>query len=211
MADPHDLLLRPATAGSLLLLAHGAGAGMRHPFLEGFARRLAERGVATLRYEFPYVRAGRKRPDPSAVLEKSVREAVARALETADDLPLFAGGKSMGGRMTSRAAAEGGLEPLRGLVFLGFPLHAPGRPGTERAAHLERVAVPMLFLQGTRDSLADLDLLRPVCRSLGDPATLHVIEGADHSFRMPRTSGRSDAEVLDELADVASAWMRRLA
>jgi predicted alpha/beta-hydrolase family hydrolase len=211
MADPPDLLLRPAGAGSLLVLAHGAGAGMRHPFLEGFARRLAERGAATLRYEFPYVRAGRKRPDPGAVLETAVREAVARALETADDLPLFAGGKSMGGRMTSRAAAEGGLEPLRGLVFLGFPLHPPGRSGTERAAHLERVTVPMLFLQGTRDSLAKPELLRPVCGALGELATLHMIEGADHSFRMPRTSGRSDDEVLDELADEASAWMRRLA
>ncbi|HEY7530723.1 MAG TPA: alpha/beta family hydrolase [Gemmatimonadota bacterium] len=208
MSERHDLLLRPPHSTCLLVLAHGAGAGMRHPFLEGFSRRLAERGVATLRYEFPYLQAGRRRPDPSAVLEASVREAVDRALEDADGLSLFAGGKSLGGRMTSRAAAAGGLEPVRGLVFLGFPLHPPGRPGTERADHLPRVGLPMLFLQGTRDAFADLVLLRPVCAALGDSATLHVIEGADHSFRVPRGSGLREGDVLDELADVSAAWMR---
>jgi hypothetical protein len=208
MSERHDLLLRPPHSTCLLVLAHGAGAGMRHPFLEGFSRRLAERGVATLRYEFPYLQAGRRRPDPSAVLEASVREAVDRALEDADGLSLFAGGKSLGGRMTSRAAADGGLEPVRGLVFLGFPLHPPGRPGTERADHLPRVGLPMLFLQGTRDAFADLVLLRPVCAALGDSATLHVIEGADHSFRVPRGSGLREGDVLDELADVSAAWMR---
>jgi predicted alpha/beta-hydrolase family hydrolase len=208
MAAPQDLLLRPADAACLLVLAHGAGAGMRHPFLEGYSRRLAERGVATLRYEFPYVQARRKRPDPSHVLESSVRDAIARAVEAADGLSLFAGGKSLGGRMTSRAAADGGLVPVRGLVFLGFPLHPPGREGTERADHLQRVNLPMLFLQGTRDAFAVLDLLRPVCGGLGGAAILHVIEGADHSFRVPRASGRREADVLDELADVSAAWMR---
>jgi hypothetical protein len=207
MSERHDLLLRPPHSTCLLVLAHGAGAGMRHPFLEGFSRRLAERGVATLRYEFPYLQAGRRRPDPSAVLEASVREAVDRALEDADGLSLFAGGKSLGGRMTSRAAAAGGLEPVRGLVFLGFPLHPPGRPGTERADHLPRVGLPMLFLQGTRDALAAPDELEPVCKALGARATLKFFEDADHSFHVPARSGRTDAQVRRDVLDELAEWI----
>ena len=173
---------------------------MRHPFLAGIAAALARRGVATLRYEFPYAAAGARRPDPRPVLVETVAAAAAEAARLAGGLPLFAGGKSMGGRMTSHAAAEGRLAGVRGLVFLGFPLHAAGKPGTERAAHLDGVALPLLFLQGTRDALADLALLGPVCERLGPRAELHVIEGADHGFHVPKRSGRTDAEVLEELA-----------
>ena len=203
-------LLQPDDARWLLVLAHGAGAGMRHPFLESIARRLGERGIATFRYQFPYTEQGRRRPDPQPVLTATVRSAVAAAERAAGSLPMLAGGKSMGGRMTSLAAADGGLSQVRGLVFVGFPLHPPGKPSADRADHLDRVPLPMLFLQGTRDSLADLDLLRPVCRRLADRATLHVIDGADHSFRLPRGSGRPDAEPLDELADTVAAWATRL-
>jgi hypothetical protein len=179
--------------------------------MEGLAGRLADRGVATYRYAFPYIEAGKRRPDPPAVLEAAVRRAVEAAAEAAGDLPLLAGGKSLGGRMTSRAAAGGGLAGVRGLVFFGFPLHSPAKPGNERAAHLADVQVPMLFLQGTRDSLARLDLLRPVLEGLGDLATLHVIDDADHGFHVPKRSGRTDDDVLDELADVTAAWAARVA
>lgn len=199
-------LLRPSGGRSLLLLAHGAGAGMRHPFLEGLAARLAERGLATLRYQFPYMERGERRPDPPARLVGTAVAAAALAREVAPELPLLAGGKSLGGRMISTAAAEGRLAGVRGLVFFGFPLHPAGRPGTARAVHLERVNLPMLFLQGTRDALADLALLAPICGGLARRARLHVVEGADHGFHVLKRSGRTDAEALDELADATSAW-----
>jgi predicted alpha/beta-hydrolase family hydrolase len=192
-----SLLVRPARARWLLVLAHGAGAGMRHPFLEGVAAALAAEGIATCRYEFPYMAARKKRPDPQPVLLATVRAAVAAAAEAG--LPLLAGGKSMGGRMTSLAAAEGGL-PARGLVFLGFPLHPAGKPGTERAAHLARVAQPTLFVQGTRDKLAELELLRPI---LPSGATLHIVEGADHGFAV---KGRGPGEVAHEIAVAVARW-----
>lgn len=200
------LLERPAGARWLLVLGHGAGAGMRHRFLEALAGRLADQGIATFRYQFPYMEAGSGRPDRPPVLTAAVRAAVAAAAAAAPDLPLLAGGKSMGGRMTSTAAAEAPLPGVRGLVFFGFPLHAAGKPDTGRGAHLSRVGVPMLFLQGTRDALADLDLLRPVLEPLGERATLHVVDGADHSFAVLKRSGRTGDEVLDELAGTTAEW-----
>ena len=203
------LLDRPEDAWAILALAHGAGAGMRHPFMEAVAGRLAARGVATLRYQFPYMERGDKRPDPPGVLVAAARAAVARAAE--EGLPVFAGGKSLGGRMTSTAASQGKLGDVQGIVFFGFPLHAPGRRSAERGEHLARAGAPMLFLQGTRDSLADLELLKPVVEGLGSRATLHVVEGGDHSFHVLKRSGRTDDEVLDELADAAAEWMRGIA
>jgi predicted alpha/beta-hydrolase family hydrolase len=205
------ILLRPPDAWAMYVLAHGAGAGMRHRFMESIAQALAERGIATLRYQFPYVEAGTRRPDPPAVLEATVRAAVAKAREIAPEFALFAGGKSLGGRMTSNAMAQGPLEGVLGLVFLGFPLHPPNRPGVTRAEHLDRVESPMLFLQGTRDALADLELFTPVCGRLGSRATLHIVEGADHSFSVLKRSGRSDAEVLEELALTVAQWCRACA
>jgi predicted alpha/beta-hydrolase family hydrolase len=200
------ILRRTADSFCLYLLAHGAGAGMRHPFLEALADALAARGVATLRYEFPYMEQGKRRIDPPAVLHARVREAVqAAALE---GLPLFAGGKSMGGRMTSQAQAHQALAGVRGLAFVGFPLHPAGQPGTQRAAHLSEVRLPMLFLQGTRDELADLALLRPIVEALPQ-ATLHVVEDADHSFHVRKKSGRNDSEVLDELSQTFAEWAQR--
>jgi predicted alpha/beta-hydrolase family hydrolase len=202
------LLLRPADAWLVYVLAHGAGAGMRHRFMETIAAALAGRGVATLRYQFPYTETGSRRPDPPGVLEATVRAAVAAAHAHAPELPLVAGGKSLGGRMTSNAQAHGPLPGVRALVFLGFPLHPPKQPGDRRAEHLQQVDLPMLFLQGTRDELAHLDLLRPVCDGLAPHATLHVVEGADHGFEVLKRSGRSDAEVMDELADTIAVWCR---
>jgi len=202
------LLLRPPEARSLLVFAHGAGAGIEHRFMTAVAERLAARRVATFRYQFPYMEAGRRRPDRPPKLTAAVRAAVDAASAAAPGLPLFAGGKSMGGRMTSTAAAEEPLPGVRGLVFFGFPLHPAGRPGTARGDHLDAVTVPMLFLQGTRDRLADLDLLRPICDRLGDRATLRVIDGADHGFHVLKRSGRTDDEVLDQLADLAAEWSR---
>jgi predicted alpha/beta-hydrolase family hydrolase len=204
------ILLRPPDAWATYVLAHGAGAGMRHRFMESIAGGLSGRGIATLRYQFPYVEAGSRRPDPPWVLEATVRAAVAVAREVAPELPLIAGGKSMGGRMTSNAAARRPLEGVRGLVFLGFPLHPPKRPAITRAEHLARVEAPMLFLQGTRDHLADLGLITSVCADLGARATLHVVEGADHSFAVLKRSGRSNAEVLAELALTVTEWLRRV-
>jgi predicted alpha/beta-hydrolase family hydrolase len=202
------LLSRPSDARALLVLAHGAGAGMEHPFMDAIADALSQRGIAVLRYQFPYVEAGRKSPDPAPVLEATVRSAVAAGARAAPDLPRFAGGKSMGGRMTSRAASAGEGLDARGIVFLGFPLHASGRPpDAERAAHLATVAQPMLFLQGTRDALADLDLMRGVCEELGARATLHVVEGADHGFHVPKSSGRGDPQVIEELAAATARWI----
>ena len=192
---------RPRDARALLVLGHGAGAGMRHRFLEELVARLTDRSIATLRYQFPYMEQGRKRPDHQSRLLPTVRAAVAAAAERAGELPLFAGGKSMGGRMTSLAASQEPLAGVRGLVFVGFPLHAPGRDTSERADHLDAIEIPMLFLQGTRDRLARLDLLEPVCDRLGERATLHIVDGGDHSFHVLKRSGRTDDEALDELAD----------
>jgi len=200
------LLMRPAAARALYLFGHGAGAGMEHRFMDAASASLAGHGIATLRYQFPYMAAGGRRPDSRATLLATVRAAVALAADVAPELPLLAGGKSMGGRMTSLAAAEAPLPGVLGLVFFGFPLHPAGRPSAERADHLQQVALPMLFLQGTRDGLADLDLLRPVCAQLGARATLHIVEGADHAFHVLKRSGRSDDEVLAELAGTFAAW-----
>lgn len=203
------LLLRPGLARWLLVLGHGAGAGMRHSFMEAIAERLAARGLATFRYQFPYMEQGSPRPDPSPVLMATVRSAVSAAAEAARDLPLLAGGKSLGGRMTSMTAAEKPLPGVCGLVFFGFPLHAAGKPGAERGEHLARVEAPMLFLQGTRDRLAELPLLRPLLSGLGNRAQLHVVNDADHSFHVPKGSGRSDPEVLKELAQTVTDWASR--
>jgi predicted alpha/beta-hydrolase family hydrolase len=202
------LLLRPADAHALLVLAHGAGAGMRHAFMEAICDRLASHKIATLRYQFPYLEAGGRRPDRPALATATVRAAASASAERADGLPVFAGGRSFGGRMTSTAAASTPLPGVRGLVFVGFPLHASRKPDTRRAEHLSRVGVPMLFLQGTRDTLAELPLLTPICEKLAQ-ATLHVVEGADHSFHVLKRSGRSDDEVLSELAGAIDGWMRR--
>jgi len=204
------LLTSPASPRALYVLAHGAGTGMRHRFLETMAQRLAARGVATLRYQFPYTEQGSRRIDPEPLLLDTVRAAVAMGREEAGGVPLLAGGKSMGGRMTSRAAAVEPLEGVAGLVFLGFPLHPAGRPGVSRAEHLHQVDLPMLFLQGTRDTLAELDLLRPVVEKLGPRATLRIVEHADHMFHVLKKSGRSDEQVLDELADTVAAWSGKL-
>src|SRR5213596_3148692 len=209
-ASVSGLLMRPPGARWLYVLAHGAGAGMRHPFLETFARALAERDVATLRYQFPYMERRASRPDPPAVAAATVRAAAAEAARLAPELPVVAGGKSFGGRMTSTAQAEQPLPGVRGLVFLGFPLHPPGRPGDARAEHLARVQIPMLFLQGDRDEFANLKLLKPVVSGLGERATLHLVEGGDHSFHVLKRSGRTDAEVMGELLDTIVAWTGKL-
>jgi predicted alpha/beta-hydrolase family hydrolase len=204
------LFEQPAAAHACYVMAHGAGAGMRHPFMEAVAKGFAGRGIATLRYEFPYMERGSKRPDAPAVAKARVREAVAEAARRAPGLALFAGGKSFGGRMTSQAQADGALPQVRGLVFFGFPLHAPGKPSDERAEHLKDIQVPMLFLQGTRDEFAQLQLLRPVVKKLGARATLELFEDADHSFHVPARTGRKDAEVRDEMLDKAALWIRGL-
>ena len=198
----------PAMAHACYVMAHGAGAGMGHPFMDAVAKGLAAHGIATLRYEFPYMERGSKRPDTPAVAKARVREAVAEAARRAPGLALFAGGKSFGGRMTSQAQAEEALPGVRGLVFFGFPLHAPGKPSDERAEHLAKIQVPMLFLQGTRDEFAQLDLLRPVARKLAGRATLELFDDADHSFHVPARTGRKDADVRSEMLEKAARWMR---
>ncbi|HZP11562.1 MAG TPA: alpha/beta family hydrolase [Nevskiaceae bacterium] len=197
----------PANPKAVYVLAHGAGAGMNHPFMTAVAKGLAERGIATLRYNFPYMERGSKRVDSPAIAQAAVREAVAEAARTFPNVPLLAGGKSFGGRMTSQAQAESPLPGVRGLVFLGFPLHPPGKPSTDRAAHLSSVKIPMLFLQGTRDEFAQLDLLRPLIGKLGSGATLKLFDDADHSFKVPARSGRKAAEVLAELLDTTASWI----
>jgi hypothetical protein len=203
------ILIHPPGARHLLMLAHGAGAGIHHPFLEDMAAHLASLGVASMRFQFPYMEQGRRRPDPQPVLLKSVRSAVRCAAEAAPGVRLLAGGKSLGGRMVSLAAWQEPLPSVEGLVFLGFPLHAPGRPSTERADHLQAVNVPMLFLQGTRDSLARLDLMTEVVRRLGRGAELRVYEQADHSFRVPKRLA-SEPDLRPALADAIARWARRL-
>lgn len=199
--------MRPPDARCAYVFGHGAGAGMRHPFMEACALRLSQRRVATFRYHFPFMEVGRRSPDRSPVLTETVRAAVTEAGRLAPDLPLFAGGKSMGGRMTSRAASVEKLPKVRGLAFFGFPLHAAGRDSSERGAHLSKVALPMLFLQGTRDKLANLELLRSLVGDVQPRPMLHVVEGMDHGFHVLKRSGRTDDEVLDDLCDVFALWV----
>ena len=210
VGEVSGLLLKPEGARLLYVLAHGAGAGMRHPFLESMAGRLAERGIATLRYQFPYMERRARRPDPPAVAEATVRAAVEEAARATPGVPLIAGGKSFGGRMTSSAQASAPLPGVRGLVFLGFPLHPPGRPGDERAKHLSQVHIPMLFLQGTRDDFADLKLLQPLVQRLGGLAMLHLVRDGNHSFKLPKRAGKTDTEVMAELVDAIVEWTARL-
>jgi uncharacterized protein len=204
------LLLRPQGAQALLVFAHGAGAGMRHRFMEETAQKLADHAIATLRYQFAYMEKGSKRPDSEAILTATVRGAVAAAKERGDGLPLFAGGKSMGGRMTSLAAAKEPLEGVRGLVYFGFPLHAAGKPSAGRADHLFEIELPMLFLQGSRDALADLKLLKRLCARLGKRVELFIIDGGDHSFHVLKSSGRSDDQALDDATQKVDSWMSQV-
>ncbi len=204
------ILHRPRDAGLLYVFAHGAGAGMRHPFMERMSVELASCGVATLRYQFPYKEAGKRRPDYPSVLKLTVQSAIGEAQRLAPDLQLIAGGKSLGGRMTSAAASEGRLPAVRGVAFLGFPLHPPNNPGIERAEHLHRVRIPMLFLQGRRDAFARIDLIRTVVADLGSDSTIHIVDEGDHSFNVPKRSGRTHDEVLRELAETIRAWAESL-
>ena len=201
------ILQRPENSKALYVMAHGAGADMRHRFLQSMADELTSTGIATLRFNFPYTEQGRKAPDPQAVLEAYVRSACAAAQERAPGLAVFAGGKSMGGRMTSNAIARESIPGVRGLIFLGFPLHAPNRPSRDRAAHLEQVPVSMLFLQGTRDDLAEIGLIREVTGELKNRATLHEFEGADHSFEVRKSSARTSAEVRKAISEVIAQWV----
>lgn len=202
------LLVVPEDAAALYVFAHGAGAGMSHPFMDAAAAALARRGVATLRYQFPYMESGRKAPDRAPALQGTVRAAVAEARRLVPGLPLVAGGKSMGGRMTSLAAAADPLEGVVGLAFFGFPLHGAGKaPSAERGAHLAQVGLPMLFLQGERDALADLSLLRPLLEGIRPRPALHVVAEADHGFHVPKRSGRTDADVVEELCGRFATWL----
>jgi len=215
MATPEQgrvsaLFLRPPRAMALLMLAHGAGTDMRHSFMEGLSQELAANQIATLRYNFPYKeKGGGGGPNGKDVLKATVRSAAEAAASSAPDLPLFAGGKSMGGRMTSLASCEGPLPKVKGLIFFGFPLHPAGKPATDRAEHLVLVDAPMLFLQGPRDTLATPELLGPVIKRLGKRATLHMVEGADHGFKVLKRSGRTEEEVFLELAEIAATWISR--
>jgi predicted alpha/beta-hydrolase family hydrolase len=200
------LLLCPSNALACLVLAHGAGAGMTHPFMAGLADDLAARAIATLRFQFPFMERGSKRPDPPVVAQAAIRAAVDAARQQCPGLPLYAGGKSFGGRMTSQAQAAAPLDGVRGLVFVGFPLHPAGRPGLERAAHLQAVSCPMLFVQGTRDTMAEPALLRAALQPLGERATLIAIPDADHAFHVPVRSGRTDDQVRATVADLVAAW-----
>jgi predicted alpha/beta-hydrolase family hydrolase len=204
------LLLRPAGARHVLVLGHGASTTMRHATLQAIAEALAGAGIATLRYNFPYAEYGKGRDSPTVCTE-TVRAAVAAARAAVPDLPLLAGGHSFGGRMTSTAASESALDGVRGLVFFSFPLHQPGKPDTKRAEHLAEVTVPMLFLSGTRDDLAEMDLLRPVCERLGNRATLHTVDTADHGYKVLKRSRASEEDVFDEMARVVREWAAGLA
>jgi uncharacterized protein len=206
-ASVSALLLRPPQPRACYVFAHGAGAGMTHPSMEVIAAGLGERGIATLRYQFPYMEKASRRPDPPAIAHAAVRAAVAEATRRCAGLPLVAGGKSFGGRMTSQAQAKAPLAGVRGLAFFGFPLHPAGKPSSDRAKHLADVQIPMLFLQGTRDALAELKLLDPVVKSLGPKAALHPVKDADHSFHVAARSGRNDREVMTEVLDAFAAWV----
>lgn len=210
-AGVSGLLLNPSGAEACFVFAHGAGAGMTHPFMESVATGLGERRIAKLRYQFPYMEKGSKRPDTPAVAQAAVRAAVAEAARRCPGLPRIAGGKSFGGRMTSQAQATAPLAGVRGLAFVGFPLHPAGKPSEERARHLDDIRIPMLFLQGTRDNLAELPLLQHVTQALGPRASLIVFEQADHSFHVPARSGRNDRDVMRELLDALAAWILRTA
>jgi predicted alpha/beta-hydrolase family hydrolase len=201
------LLQTPPDARSFYVMAHGAGAGMAHPFMQSMADALAGHGIATLRYQFPYMEQGSKRPDAPKLAQATVRAAVAEASRLVPELPLFAGGKSFGGRMTSQAQAASPLPGVRGLVFLGFPLHPAGRPSDERGEHLSGVQIPMLFMQGTRDQLADLRLLQAVVGKLGARASLKLFQDADHSFHVPARTGRKDSDVMAEMAQALADWI----
>jgi predicted alpha/beta-hydrolase family hydrolase len=201
------LLEAPRRPRACYVMAHGAGAGMKHPFLAAVAAGLKARGIASLRYQFPYMEAGGKRPDPPKLAQAAVRAAVAEAARRLPELPLIAGGKSFGGRMTSQAQAAMPLPGVRGLVFLGFPLHPAGRPSRDRGDHLFGVKIPLLFLQGTRDALADLNELRPLCEALAPRASLKLFRDADHSFHVPARSGQTDWEVLEDLLEAFAAWV----
>jgi predicted alpha/beta-hydrolase family hydrolase len=210
-ADPVSaLLMKPPQARACYVFAHGAGAGMAHASMEAIAAGLADRGMATLRYQFPYMEKGSKRPDSPAVAHGAVRAAVAEAAQCCAGLPLIAGGKSFGGRMTSQAQALRALPGVRGLAFFAFPLHPAGKPSSDRAKHLADVDIPMLFLQGTRDALAELSLLEPVVKKLGKRATLHLVKEADHSFHVLARSGRNDREVMTEVLDAFAAWAGKI-
>jgi predicted alpha/beta-hydrolase family hydrolase len=204
------LLLRPDDARALYVFAHGAGVGMNHPSMAANAQGLAERGIASLRFNFPFMEKRTRRPDPPRIAHVAVRAAVGAAGEMAGDLPLFAGGRSYGGRMTSQAQSVAPLPGVRGLAFLGFPLHPAGKPGIERADHLAQVQIPMLFVSGSRDALAELDLLKSVVEPLGERATLHVIDQADHGLRVPAKSGRTPEQAQAEALDALGEWMIKL-
>lgn len=204
------LVLRPEAPRACFVFAHGAGAGMTHSFMETFARGLSERRIASLRYQFPYMEKGSKRPDPPAIAQVTVRAAVTKAVEIFPGLNLIAGGKSFGGRMTSQAQAAAPLPGVRGLAFVGFPLHPAGKPSTDRADHLDKIDIPMLFLQGTRDTLAEAALIEPVVQRLGSRATLHLVDGADHSFHVLARSGRNDRDVMNEILDAFTGWVDRV-
>ena len=203
------LLQLPPAATACFVLAHGAGAGMEHPSMSSVATELATRNIATLRFQFPYMERGSRRPDPPPLCHATVRAAVAEAARRAPKLPLIAGGRSFGGRMTSQAQAIEPLPGVKGLAFLGFPLHPAGKPSVERAAHLGKVKIPMLFLQGTRDELAQLELLQPIIDGLGARATLKLLQDADHSFHVPARTGRNDAEVRAEMLDAFATWIEQ--
>ena len=205
------VLRKPESPRAGFVFAHGAGAGMNHPFMADLASALGDRGIATLRFQFPYMEQGSKRPDAPIIAHAAVRAAVNEAAAQLPGISLFAGGKSFGGRMTSQTQAQAPLEGVRGLIFVGFPLHASGKPSSDRAQHLSAVRVPMLFLQGTRDALADLDLIRACTASLGVQAHLHEVDGADHSFHVLARSGRTDAHVIEELAESTAGWIGGLA
>lgn len=204
------VLMRPEDPNYLLVLAHGAGAGMNHPFMEILSLKLAEKNFAVFKYQFPYFEKGKRSPDPPNILTATVRSAVETASKRLDDLPLFAGGKSLGGRMTSTAVSKEFLPNVKGIIFFGFPLHAPNKPSSDRAEHLYKVKIPMLFLQGTRDKLADLNLLKPVIKKLNNKAELHIIEGADHSFHVLKSSGKTNEQVIEELAETTSKWAKKI-
>ena len=201
------VLQTPLRARACYVLAHGAGAGMDHPFMVAVAGGLAQRGIATMRYQFPYMERGVRRPDPPQLAHATIRAAVAAALDLLPGLPLIAGGKSFGGRMTSQAQAKASLEGVRGLAFLGFPLHPVGRPSQDRVEHLFDIQIPMLFLQGTRDKLASLDQLESLCEKLGKRATLRLFVDADHSFHVPARTGRKDGQMLGDVLDALGVWL----